>query len=130
MVQLSSNWYHTGHGSRQPPDVRVYITWLAMVVNESWVGQFAMLTIKGNRTLRVHVHEHLIQSQYISSSREFSLVITDTYKHKNIPRTSVCSLVQSHLKHLYSRTSEQRTLWERVFCPLFRGCPYLGGSIV
>ena len=25
----------------------------------------------------------------------------------------------------YSRTSEQRTLWERVFCG---GCPYLGGS--
>ena len=30
----------------------------------------------------------------------------------------------------YSRTSEQRTHWERVFCPLFGGCPYLGGSIV
>ena len=30
----------------------------------------------------------------------------------------------------YSRTSKQRTLWEQVFCPLFRGCPYLGGSIV
>ena len=27
----------------------------------------------------------------------------------------------------YSGTSEQRTLWERVFCPLFGGCPYLGG---
>ena len=30
--------------------------------------------------------------------------------------------------NVYSRTSEQRTLWERVFCPLFGGCPYLGGS--
>ena len=30
----------------------------------------------------------------------------------------------------YSRISEQRTLWEWVFCPLFGGCPYLGGSIV
>ena len=30
---------------------------------------------------------------------------------------------------VYSRTSEQRTLWERVFCPLFGGCPYLGGSL-
>ena len=29
-----------------------------------------------------------------------------------------------------SRTSEQNTLWEQVFCPLFGGCPYLGGSIV
>ena len=29
----------------------------------------------------------------------------------------------------YSRTSEQRTLWERVFCPLFGGCPYLGGLL-
>ena len=28
----------------------------------------------------------------------------------------------------YSRTSEQRTLWERVYCPFFGGCPYLGGS--
>ena len=31
---------------------------------------------------------------------------------------------------VYSGTSKQRTLWERVFCPLFGGCPYLGGSIV
>ena len=30
----------------------------------------------------------------------------------------------------YSGTSEQRTLWERVFCPLFGDCSYLGGSIV
>ena len=22
----------------------------------------------------------------------------------------------------------KRTLWERVFCPFFEGCPYLGGS--
>jgi len=29
----------------------------------------------------------------------------------------------------YSRTSEQRTLWERDFCPFFGGCPYLGGSL-
>ena len=28
---------------------------------------------------------------------------------------------------IYSRASEQRTLWERAFCPLFGGCPYLGG---
>ena len=26
-------------------------------------------------------------------------------------------------------TVEQRTLWEQVFCPLFGGCPYLGGSL-
>jgi len=26
---------------------------------------------------------------------------------------------------IYSRTSEQRTLWDRGFCPLFRGCPLL-----
>ena len=31
--------------------------------------------------------------------------------------------------HLYSRTSEERTLWEQRFCPLFGGCPYLGGSV-
>ena len=29
---------------------------------------------------------------------------------------------------MYSQTSEQRTLWERVYCPFFGGCPYLGGS--
>ena len=29
----------------------------------------------------------------------------------------------------YSRTSEQRTLWEQAFCPLFGGYPYLGGSL-
>ena len=31
------------------------------------------------------------------------------------------------LLYVYSRASEQRTLWERAFCPLFGGCPYLGG---
>ena len=29
---------------------------------------------------------------------------------------------------VYSGTSEERTLWERHFCPFFGGCPYLGGS--
>ena len=29
---------------------------------------------------------------------------------------------------LYSGTSEQRALWGRVFCPLFGGCPFFGGS--
>ena len=29
-----------------------------------------------------------------------------------------------------AQTSEQKTLWERVFCPLFGGCPYHGGSIL
>ena len=28
---------------------------------------------------------------------------------------------------MYSRTSEQGTLWEQAHCPLFGGCPYLGG---
>ena len=27
----------------------------------------------------------------------------------------------------YSKTSEERTLWDRGLCPLFRGCPPLGG---
>ena len=27
---------------------------------------------------------------------------------------------------MYSQASEQRILWERAFCPLFGGCPYLG----
>ena len=31
---------------------------------------------------------------------------------------------------LYSGTSEERTLWERYFCPLFRGCPLLGGCLI
>ena len=30
---------------------------------------------------------------------------------------------------IYSRTSEQRTLWEQAFCPFFRGCPYLRGLL-
>ena len=32
-----------------------------------------------------------------------------------------------NLRVEYSRASEQRTLWERAVCPLFGGCPYLGG---
>jgi len=27
----------------------------------------------------------------------------------------------------YSRTSEQRTLWDRGLCPFFRGCPLFRG---
>ena len=34
------------------------------------------------------------------------------------------------LQSNYSRASEQRTLWERAFCPLFGGCPYLGGLLL
>ena len=30
----------------------------------------------------------------------------------------------------YSGTSEERTLWERPFCPLFGGCPLLGGCLI
>ena len=30
----------------------------------------------------------------------------------------------------YSETSEERTLWERHFCPLFGGCPLLGGCLI
>ena len=29
---------------------------------------------------------------------------------------------------VYSGTSEERTIWKQRFCPLFGGCPYLGGS--
>ena len=36
----------------------------------------------------------------------------------------------SIIKKVYSRTSEERTLWEQAFCPLFRGCPYLRGSLI
>ena len=32
-----------------------------------------------------------------------------------------------NLRVKYSQASKQRTLWERAFCPLFGGCPYLGG---
>ena len=31
---------------------------------------------------------------------------------------------------VYSGTSEQWTRWGRVFCPLFIGCPFFGGSNV
>ena len=30
----------------------------------------------------------------------------------------------------YSETSEERTLWERHFCPLFGGCPLLRGCLI
>ena len=32
------------------------------------------------------------------------------------------------VRHVYSGTSEQRTNWGRAFCPIFRGCPFFGGS--
>jgi len=30
---------------------------------------------------------------------------------------------------IYSRTSEQRTLWDRGLCPLFRVCPLFRGCL-
>ena len=36
----------------------------------------------------------------------------------------------AELPLLSSQTSEQRTLWKLIFCPLFGSCPYLGGSMV
>ena len=31
------------------------------------------------------------------------------------------------MSSIYSKTSEERTLWDRGLCPLFGGCPLLGG---
>ena len=31
------------------------------------------------------------------------------------------------LQYEYSGTSEQRALWDRSLCPLYRGCPLFGG---
>ena len=40
----------------------------------------------------------------------------------------MCLCVREREKRgMYNRASEQRTLWERAYCPLFGGCPYLGG---
>ena len=47
----------------------------------------------------MRLYMHMDQFQYILSSGEFSLVITDNPKHKKIPRTSVCLfVVKSHLE--------------------------------
>ena len=34
------------------------------------------------------------------------------------------------IHHVYSRTSEQRTLWDRGLCPLFGGCPLFRGCLM
>ena len=58
----------------------------------------------------------------------------------NIPRLTKSMIVMrttipaaiyymAALLAMYSRASEQRTIWEQAFCPLFGGCPYLGGSL-
>ena len=35
----------------------------------------------------------------------------------------------NYVQNNYSQTSKERTFWEQAFCPLFGGCPYLGGSL-
>ena len=52
----------------------------------------------------------------------------------NLFNFNMCVLTLADYMHVcewygwyYSRASEQRTLWERAFCLLFGGCPYLGG---
>ena len=41
----------------------------------------------------------------------------------------VCSFVDPRFKLKYSQTSKERTLWDSGLCPLFRGCPLLGGCL-
>ena len=40
------------------------------------------------------------------------------------------AVVRVIIRDVYSGTSEERTLWERHFCPLFGGCPLLGGCLI
>ena len=48
---------------------------------------------------------------------------------RNKKQVRVQISLSSCAREIYSRASEQRTLWERASCPLLGGCPYLGGSI-
>ena len=54
-------------------------------------------------------------------------------------RNTVCPPINLNLNdhqlenvqtYKYSRTSEQRTLWDHGFCPLFRGCPLYKGCLI
>jgi len=42
---------------------------------------------------------------------------------------SGCSRPMHMWYSIYSRTSEQRTLWDRCLCPLFRGCSLFRGFL-
>jgi len=48
----------------------------------------------------------------------------------NVKRLGIQRDTKILITLLYSRTSEQRTLWDRGFCPLFRGCPLLGDRLI
>ena len=51
-----------------------------------------------------------------------SIMVTDCETLlQNTPALAVC-MEMFHLCSDYSRTSEQRTLWDHGLCPLFRGC--------
>ena len=41
----------------------------------------------------------------------------------NISSVYVCSIVYVG-SNVYSKTSEERTSWDRGLCPLFGGCPF------
>ena len=68
------------------------------------------------------------------------------YVHNKVKATKFNVSINEHMKRVellslytaevdevrgrYSETSEERTLWERHFCPLFGGCPLLGGCLI
>ena len=80
------------------------------------------------KTIAINLfHLFLGLSEFFDADLELDSHLSDKYKYKtDEPWRQKNGML--HWKELYSRTSEQRTLWERVFCPFFGGCPYLGGS--
>ena len=82
----------------------------------SWEGRWlAWLFIPSSETMK-RDSTHKTNSHNVKAH----VVVTDDYGEGLALYFTLCTV--------YSGTSEERTLWERHFCPFFGGCPSLGGS--
>ena len=80
---------------------------------------------------QVAVQQHMKEICY-SETKEPSVWNAWTHSSQQLAALleCFCAKLLGDCKEFYIRTSKQRTLWERVFCRLFGGCPYFGGSVV
>ena len=62
-----------------------------------------------------------------------TVYLTVSYGYSLSPHSTVTVCILQHKDRgtvTYSKTSEQRTHWGGAICPLWRGCPLLGGFLL
>ena len=124
---MNSAW-RWGWGSRRPTSLQA--NWLGigktLLFNSSPVNSNV-----STRTHNEYHHQETRNQLHIESAILETWQVCNVYNNQrqHIKYTTIkegkCRV--THIT-IYSGTSEERTLWERHFCPFLGGCPSLGGS--